>query len=114
MYAAANIKISLEDVLWQYIPTRKIYAYHSSEYIHDMGTLSRYKLTYYNLYWDLPKLRNLHNPQAAIFLDRDGVINKDKGLIFDADQFELLPNAAKAINMINNSLYLAFNKSPFT
>lgn len=51
--------------------------------------------------------RNLKNKQKAIFLDRDGTINKISGFITKTEQFELLPDAAEAIKLINESVYLA-------
>ena len=51
--------------------------------------------------------KNLSQKQKAIFLDRDGTINKYVGFLRDVDQFELLPNASKAIKKINDSGYLA-------
>ena len=45
--------------------------------------------------------------KRAIFLDRDGVINKEKSYITHPDQFELLPHVAKAIKTINKHNDLA-------
>ena len=44
----------------------------------------------------------------ALFLDRDGVINKlnPNGYILNFNQFELLPGVGKAINFLNKSGYL--------
>ena len=46
------------------------------------------------------------NKQKAIFLDRDGTINKYVGFLRDINEFELLPGVADAIRRINNSGYL--------
>ncbi|MFH1133484.1 MAG: HAD family hydrolase [Nanoarchaeota archaeon] len=35
--------------------------------------------------------------EKAIFLDRDGTINKDKGYVHKAEDFELLPQAAQGL-----------------
>ena len=43
----------------------------------------------------------------AIFLDRDGTINEEVGLVSHPAQLNLLPNAAAAIRLINDSEYLA-------
>jgi len=45
--------------------------------------------------------------KRAIFLDRDGVINKNVKDIIKPDQFELLPDVDKAVKKINDSSYLA-------
>ena len=49
----------------------------------------------------------MSNKQKAIFLDRDGTINKYVGFLREIEQFELLPNTSEAIKKINNSGYLA-------
>ena len=51
--------------------------------------------------------KNLKNKQKAIFLDRDGTINKYVGFLTDINEFELLDGVADAIQMINESGYLA-------
>ena len=51
--------------------------------------------------------KNLKNKQKAIFLDRDGTINKYVGFLRNIDDFELLPGAAEAVKKINNAGYLA-------
>jgi len=49
----------------------------------------------------------LKNKQKAIFLDRDGTINKYVGFLRNIDEFELLDGVAAAIRKINESGYLA-------
>ena len=44
--------------------------------------------------------------KRAVFLDRDGTINRYVGFLRDIGQFELLPGVAKAIKRINESDYL--------
>lgn len=50
--------------------------------------------------------RNLKQKQRAVFLDRDGTINKYVGFLHSPEQLELLPGAAEAIKQINQSGYL--------
>ena len=45
--------------------------------------------------------------QKAIFLDRDGTLNKYKGFITQADDIELIEGVAEAVKLINKSGYLA-------
>lgn len=85
----------------------KIYAYRSSEYVKDMGTPERYEQVCKDLESGLVHSKNLKKPQKAIFLDRDGVINKYMGFLCDIDDFILLPDVAEAIRTINISGYLA-------
>ena len=101
-------KIDLDrDVLKPNIPSGKIFAYDTPEYIKDMGTPDRYYEVEKDLQTGKVKARNLKNKQKAIFLDRDGTINKYVGFLTKPEQFELLPGVAEAVKMINKSGYLA-------
>ncbi len=101
-------KIDLDrDVLKPNIPSGKIFAYDTPEYIKDMGTPDRYYEVEKDVQTGKVKARNLKNKQKAIFLDRDGTINKYVGFLNKPEQFELLPGVAEAIKMINKSGYLA-------
>jgi D,D-heptose 1,7-bisphosphate phosphatase len=95
------------DVLKPNIPTGKIYAYDTPEYIKDMGTPDRYYEVEKDIQTGKVKARNLSRKQKAVFLDRDGTLNKYVGFLRTADEFELLPGAAEAVKMINKSGYLA-------
>ena len=107
-HAETPDKIDLDrDVLKPNIPSGKIFAYDTPEYIKDMGTPDRYYEVEKDLQTGKVKARNLKNKQKAIFLDRDGTINKYVGFLTKPEQFELLPGVAKAIKMINKSGYLA-------
>lgn len=84
-----------------------IYAYHSSEYIKDVGTVERIRQAETDLGGDLISKRSLRKKQRAIFLDRDGTVNKKNGLVYQEEQFQLEGGAAEAIRKINQSGYLA-------
>ena len=47
-------------------------------------------------------------PRPAAFLDRDGVINVDRGFVGRADDFALIDGAAQAISLLNQAGYLVF------
>lgn len=101
-------KIDLDrDVLKPNIKSGKIFAYDTPEYIKDMGTPDRFYETEKDIQKGLVHARNLKNKQKAIFLDRDGTINKMVGFVTKPEQFELIPGAAEAIRLINKSGYLA-------
>ncbi len=101
-------KIDLDrDVLKPNIPSGRIFAYDTPEYIKDMGTPDRYYETEKDIETGKVHARNLMNKQKAIFLDRDGTINVTTGFLTSADQFELIEGAAEAIKAINKSGYLA-------
>lgn len=84
-----------------------VYGYRSPEYIKDVGTVERIRRAEQELTSGFIAGRNLTKPQRAIFLDRDGTINRKNGLIYQEDQFELEPCAVEAIRTINSSGYLA-------
>lgn len=86
---------------------QKVMAYKSSEYIRDVGTPERYQNALKDIQNGLVAKRNLKNKQKAIFLDRDGTINKYVGFLTDASQFQLTAGAENAIVKINKSEYLA-------
>lgn len=101
-------KIDLDrDVLKPNIPSGKIFAYDTPEYIKDMGTPDRFYETEKDIESGKVHARNLKNKQKAIFLDRDGTINKMVGFVTKPEQFELIEGAAEAIKAINRSGYLA-------
>ncbi len=101
-------KIDLDrDVLKPNILSGKIFAYDTPEYIKDMGTPDRYYEVEEDIKAGKVKARNLKNKQKAIFLDRDGTINKYVGFLTKPEQFELLPGSAEAIKNINKSGFLA-------
>ena len=101
-------KIDLDrDILKPNIASGRIFAYDTPEYIKDMGTPDRYYQTECDINAGLLKSRNLLGKQRAVFIDRDGTINKENGFISQPDDFILLPDAAEAIKIINQSGYLA-------
>ena len=85
----------------------RMFCYDSPEYVKDMGTPERFETVTKDFESGKVFARNLRNRQKAIFLDRDGTINKYVGFLRNIDDFELLPNVAKAIKQINKSGYLA-------
>ena len=84
-----------------------IYAYHTPEYVKDVGTVDRINATVEELKSGLIQSKNLKNKQIAIFLDRDGTMNVSKGFISKADDLELIPGTIDAIKAINKSGALA-------
>lgn len=84
-----------------------VYAYRSPEYIKDVGTVERIRVAEKELESGYIAARNLQHAQKAIFLDRDGTINKKNGLIYQEEQFDLEDCAVEAIRKINRSGYLA-------
>jgi len=87
--------------------TGKMFSYKSSEYVKDMGTPDRFYAVSKDFKEGRVKSKNLSNKQKAIFLDRDGTINKSVGFLRNIDDFELEDGASEAIKKINDSGYLA-------
>ena len=95
------------DILKPLIAEKKLYIYDSPEYIKDMGTPDRYYSVIQDICSGLVQRRNLSQKQKAIFLDRDGTINKYVGFLTNIDDFELIDGVTEAIKLINQSGYLA-------
>ena len=85
----------------------KMFCYDSPEYVRDMGTKERYENVCRDFASGKVSGRNLRHKQRAIFLDRDGTINRYVGFLRSPDAFVLEANAAEAIRRINDSDYLA-------
>ena len=101
-------KVDLDrQILKPLCGTGKMYCYDSPEYVKDMGTPDRFHQVEADYKNGIVQAKNLHNMQKAIFLDRDGTINKYVGFLRNIDDFELIEGAAEAIKLINQSGYLA-------
>ena len=101
-------KIDLDrDLLKPLCGTGQMYCYDSPEYVKDMGTPERFHQVEADYKQGTVEAKNLMHKQKAVFLDRDGTINKYVGFLRDINEFELLPGVAEAIKLINQSGYLA-------
>ncbi|MDE6626716.1 MAG: HAD-IIIA family hydrolase [Lachnospiraceae bacterium] len=101
-------RLDLEkDLLSKWIKKGEgIYAYLSTEYVKDAGTVERFKSVEQDLIKRIPQRRNLSNRQKCIFIDRDGTVNEYCGLISKEEQIRLLDCSIEAIKKINMSGYL--------
>jgi histidinol-phosphate phosphatase family protein len=81
-------------------------AYFSREYIKDMGTPARWEKV--NRHATEGRITRLHhsNPVPAIFLDRDGTLIRHLPFLNQAEQVELLPDAAAALNLLHEAGFL--------
>ena len=103
-----NEKIDLDrEILKALVPSGNIYAYRTPEYIRDAGTPERFSQIEKDIARGTVKRRNLSVRQKAVFLDRDGTINKLKGFVTHASDLELLEGAAEGIREINRLGYLS-------
>lgn len=94
------------DILRPLANSGKLYAYQTPEYIKDMGTPERLNEVIEDFECGLIEQKSLARKQKAVFLDRDGTINKYVGFLTYAEQFELLPKVADAIKILRRLGYL--------
>lgn len=101
------IKVDLDRQLLKPLAgSGKMFCYDSPEYVKDMGTPDRYYTVCEDYKIGYISGKNLKNKQKAVFLDRDGTINKYVGFLRNIDEFELIDGVAEAIKGINDSGYL--------
>lgn len=101
-------KVDLDrQLLKPLVGTGKMFAYNSPEYVKDMGTPDRFAAVCRDYREGIVQRKNLKNKQRAIFLDRDGTINRYVGFLRNVSEFQLLSGVAQAIKKINDSGYLA-------
>lgn len=102
------IKVDLDSQLLKPLcNTGCMYCYDSPEYVKDMGTPERLGQVSRDFAVGIVDSKNLSYPQKAVFLDRDGTINKYVGFLRSPYQLELIDGVAEAIKRINKSGYLA-------
>lgn len=101
-------KVDLDrQILKPLCGTGKMFCYDSPEYVKDMGTPDRFHQVEADYKNGVVQAKNLRNKQKAIFLDRDGTINKYVGFLRNIDDFVLIDGVSEAIKLINQSGYLA-------
>lgn len=100
-------KIDLDrQILKPLAGTGKMFVYDSPEYVKDMGTPERYNLVQNDYKNGIVEGKNLKHKQKAIFLDRDGTINKYVGFVRKKEEFELLPHVSETIRKFNELGFL--------
>ena len=101
-------KVDLDrQILKPLCGSNMMFCYDSPEYVKDLGTPERFHQVEADYKNGVVQAKNLTNKQKAIFLDRDGTINKYVGFLRNIDDFELIEGVAEAIKLINQSGYLA-------
>jgi histidinol-phosphate phosphatase family protein len=84
---------------------RKLAGYRSPEYIKDAGTPERLTRIAGDIASGLVASRSLRQPSAAVFLDRDGVLNASAGHISSPQKLTLLPGVPEAVGRLNRSFF---------
>ncbi len=103
-----TVKVDLDrQILKPLAGTGMMFCYDSPEYVKDMGTPERYYTVAEDFRAGLVRAKNLQNKQKAVFIDRDGTINRYVGFLRNIEDFELIPGTSRAIKAINSSGYLA-------
>jgi mannose-1-phosphate guanylyltransferase/phosphomannomutase len=83
-----------------------MHAYLSTEYIKDIGTPERLAQGEKALVSGRVERRSYRNRQKAIFIDRDGVINREIDGVHRKEDMVLLPGVAQALARLNQSEWL--------
>ncbi|MCS6981838.1 MAG: HAD-IIIA family hydrolase [Flavobacteriales bacterium] len=89
------------DVLPALIPKIKVYGFNTSEYIKDMGTPERLAQVEEDVRSGIFQKACAQHPRPAVFLDRDGTLNPEKGFITRWQDYELMPGVGEAIRKLN-------------
>jgi histidinol-phosphate phosphatase family protein len=84
----------------------KLRSYRSVEYVKDMGTPDRLLRVESDITNGVPERLSGRIKRRAVFLDRDGTLNQECGLIRSPDMLSLIPGAAEAVRRLNESGWL--------
>jgi histidinol-phosphate phosphatase family protein len=95
------------DLVLLAVARGEAYAYRTSEYVRDMGTPERLARAERDLLSGLVASRRRAEPRKAVFLDRDGTLNRLVGLVTEPGQLEIPETTYQALAAINASEYLA-------
>lgn len=86
---------------------QSIFAYNTTQYIKDVGTIERLKEVESDFLSGKVKKLNKCNKQKAVFIDRDGVVNSENEPLNKAEKFHFLPGVKDAIILLNKSNFLS-------
>ena len=97
-----------KDIFPQWISeNKKLRGYVTPEYIKDMGTPERLSSVCSDLASGRVQRLSSKSKRMAVFLDRDGTINRHVGHLSNIDDLELLPFAGDAIKRLNKAGIMA-------
>lgn len=82
---------------------KAVFAYRGDGYIKDMGTPERLAKVERDLQNGAVSRKSGRTPRMAVFLDRDGTLNVEKGHLTRPDDLELFPGTAGAIRQLNRA-----------
>jgi D,D-heptose 1,7-bisphosphate phosphatase len=83
----------------------RVLAYRSGDYVKDMGSPTRLRAVERD--WQAGRiLAPAGASRAAVFLDRDGTLNEERGYIGRPDQLELIPGAPAQLRRLREAGFL--------
>jgi len=87
--------------------SQNIFGYNSRELVKDVGTIPR--LLHARKFYNLKNIKkfNINEKMPAVFLDRDGVLNKESNNVNYSNPINLFKNVAQSIKKINENHYLS-------
>jgi D,D-heptose 1,7-bisphosphate phosphatase len=85
----------------------RLEAYRTTEYVKDVGTPTRYDEVLADVLAGKPARWRRGQKRRTVFLDRDGVINKEVDLLHRLEDLEVLPGVAAAIRRLNQAGFLS-------
>lgn len=85
----------------------RLHGYVTPEYIKDMGTPDRLDKVERDIEVGLPERLSWRGLRKAVFLDRDGTLNREVNHLKFPDQIELLPGVGEAVRQLNRAGLLA-------
>ena len=86
---------------------RRILGYKSQEYIKDMGTPERLDRVESDILKGVTNNLSIRQHRKAVFIDRDGTINKEVNHLKRIEDFELLSKVGTAIRKLNRAGFLS-------
>jgi len=87
-----------KDILWPNISKRKVFIKEYKNIFHDIGDS-------YNSFSKTENIINKIKLKPCAYLDRDGVINYDKGYVVKREDFKWRQGAKEAIKYLNDNNY---------
>jgi histidinol-phosphate phosphatase family protein len=85
----------------------RVLAYRTTEYLEDCGTPDRYARVLNDFQSGRVHAQYRMTPRPALFIDRDGTVNRHVGYVTKPEQLELLPGTGVAIRRLNQAGVLA-------
>lgn len=95
-----------KGILVPLMAEKEVYGYRTPEYVKDAGTPERFQKVETEQAVGIWERKCMDRKQRCVFLDRDGTLNRYKGLIWQEEQFELEPHAAEAVRLLNEVGFL--------